>query len=167
VQAARERRDSETERLRAKYETKTASLRDRIMKAEQTLQREQEQVKHQKMQTAISFGAGILGSFLGGPASTIGRMTTAARGASRAMKEKQDVGRAAESLQALKHKLDILEEDFKADVEQLGDTSAALNEPLERVTLRPYKKDIDVKLVALGWIPRWQSRDGTDVRPAY
>lgn len=167
VQAARERRDADTEKLRAKYETKTARLRDRIMKAEQTVEREQEQVKHQKMQTAISFGAGILGSFLGGPASTIGRMTTAARGASRAMKEKQDVGRATESLRALKRKLAMLEEDFKSDIEQLGDTSAALSEPLERATLRPMKKDISVRLVALGWIPMWQSRDGTDIRSAF
>jgi hypothetical protein len=167
VQAAREKRDAETEQLREKYEKKMSSLQDRILRAEQTVEREQDQAKQQKMQTAISLGAGLLGSFLGGGRSSIGRMTTAARGASRTAKEKQDIGRARESLDVLKQKLAQLEEDFRADTGQLATEFDTANEPLERMSIRPKKKDVQVRMVALCWLPHWQSEDEHETRPAY
>lgn len=52
------------------------------------MERESEQAKQQGLQTAISVGATILGTFLGRKSikvGTIGRATTAARGAGRAV----------------------------------------------------------------------------------
>ncbi len=168
VQAARERRDAETDKLRKKYETKVASLRNQVFKAEQALEREQEQVKQQKTQTAISVGATVLGAFIGrGLASAVGRATTAARGASRTKKEQQDVERAKESLETLKERLAQYEADFEADVERITADLDPENQALERITLRPTKTNIVVNLVSLGWLPYWQRDDGRDTRPAY
>ena len=168
VQAARERRDAETDKLRQKYETKVASLRNQVFKAEQALEREQEQVKQQKTQTAISVGATVLGAFLGrGLGSAVGRATTAARGASRTKKETQDVERARESLETLKERLARYDADFQADVERITADLDPEGQPLERITLRPTKQNIVVSLVALGWMPYWQRTDGLDSRPAH
>ncbi len=168
VQTARERRDAETEKLRAKYDTKESSLRNQILRAEQTLERERQQVKQQKTQTAISVGATVLGAFLGrGLGSSVGRMTTAARGASRTTKETQDVGRAQESLDALKARLVHLEEDFKSDADRLAEESDAVKQSLERVELRPTKQNIEVALVALAWVPYWRSQQSGDLERAY
>ena len=169
VQAAREKRDAATDKLRQKYDAKLSTLRNQLFKAEQSVEREQEQVKQQKTQTAISLGATVLGAFLGGGRmlGSVGRMTTAARGASRARKEAQDVGRAEESAEVLKRKLAQLEADFKSDADRIGVEFDAGSEPLERVSLRPTKQNILVKVVALGWAPYWQRVDGLDSSPAY
>jgi len=170
VQAARERRDEETEKLRQKYETRVSSLRNQILKAEQAVDREEEQLKQQKTQTAISLGATVLGAFLGGGrgiASSIGRMTTTARGAGRTMKEGKDIGRAEESLDALKKRMAQLEEDFRADADRIGADADPAKASLERVTLRPSKTNVVVRVIALGWLPYWQREGGGEVRPAF
>jgi hypothetical protein len=168
VQAARERRDAETDKLRQKYETKVTSLRNQVFKAEQALEREQEQVKQQKTQTAISVGATVLGAFLGrGLGSAVGRATTAARGASRTKKESQDVDRAKESLEALKERLAKYDSDFQADVARITADFDPESQPLERIILRPTKQNITVNVIALGWVPYWQRADGRDSRPAH
>jgi hypothetical protein len=168
VQAARERRDAETDKLRQKYDTKVASLRNQVFKAEQALEREQEQVKQQKAQTAISVGATVLGAFLGrGLGSSVGRATTAARGASRTKKETQDVERAKESLETLKERLARYDADFRADVDRITADFDPEAQPLERVILRPTKQNIVVDMVALGWLPYWERDDGRDTRAAF
>ena len=93
-QIAREKRDEAVEKLRRKYAPKFEQLEERKRRAEQAVEREREQAKGQKLQTAISFGATLLSSFMGrkrASMSTLGRATTAVRGAGRSMKESEDV----------------------------------------------------------------------------
>ncbi|MBS1213259.1 MAG: hypothetical protein H6R26_1876, partial [Proteobacteria bacterium] len=85
-QAGRENRDESVEKLRKAYAPKMAALEERIRRAEQAAQREKEQANQQKVQTAISVGATLLGAFLGRKAvstATMGRAATAARAGSR------------------------------------------------------------------------------------
>ncbi len=162
-QKAREQRDAEAERLRQKYATKIASLQEQIRRAQQAVEREAEQAKQQKMQTAISAGATLLSAFVGRRAvsySTLGRATTAMRGAGRIAKEAQDVGRAKETVAALEQRLQQLEADFRAETDALAVKIDPLNETLEQVSIKPAKKDISVRLTALVWLPNWQSPDG-------
>src|SRR5258705_9158278 len=64
-QLAREQRDERIERLRQKYAPKITQLEEKKRRAEQALEREAEQSKSQQFQTAISFGATLLSSFMG------------------------------------------------------------------------------------------------------
>jgi hypothetical protein len=41
-----------------------------------------------------------------------------------------------------------------------------MNETLDRITIRPAKKDIIVRLVSLTWLPHWQTPDGR-ITPAW
>lgn len=94
AQAVREKRDLEVEKLRNKYGKRFITLKDRLMRAEQAISREDEQAKARKMQTAISFGTAILGAFLGRKtvsATSASRVGTAMRSASRMRAEKMDV----------------------------------------------------------------------------
>ncbi len=168
-QLSHEKRDELVEQLRQKYASKIASLEDRIRRAEDAVAREAQQAKQQKLQTAISFGTTLLGAFLGRKAvsrSTIGRATTAARGASRAMKESQDVKRAEESAQVLQQQLAELQEQLAAEIEQVKSSVDPMTENLERYELRPKKTDISVSLVALTWTPYWQDDKG-GMQPAW
>jgi len=78
-QAAREQRDEATEKLRQKYASKMATLEEQARRAQQAVEREAEQAKQQKMQTAVSVGATLLSAFVGRKAisySSLGRATT-------------------------------------------------------------------------------------------
>ena len=121
-QLAREQRDDAVEKLRLKYEPKFAQLEDKKRRAEQAVAREAEQAKDQKLQTAISFGATLLSSFMGRKRvsmSTLGRATTAARGVSRTMREADDVDRAEDNVAAITQRLADLEAQFNAETETL------------------------------------------------
>jgi hypothetical protein len=168
-QKAREARDEALEKLRKKYATKIGRLEEKVRRAEQKVERESEQAKQQKLQTAISFGTTLLSAVLGRKAvsrSSLGRATTAARGVSRSMKEKQDVELAMETLERHRQALQELEAEFEADTEELREKYDPSLEELETVAVRPKKKDIAVKMVALAWAPHWEAADG-ELTPAW
>jgi hypothetical protein len=131
--------------------------------------RESEQATQQGIQTAISVGATILGAFLGRKSinvGTIGRATTAARGAGRVLKETQDVGRAKETVAAVDEAIAALDAQFKAEADALGARTDPLTEPLETIALKPTRQNITVRLVALAWAPCWRDAAGA-VTPAW
>jgi hypothetical protein len=168
-ESTRQDRDRASDALRQKYAPKIAALQERRRRAEQAVARESEQAKQQGLQTAISVGATILGAFLGRKSinvSTIGRATTAARGAGRVLKETQDVGRAKETVAAVDEAIAALDAQFKADADALGASTDPLTEPLETIALKPTRQNIAVRLIALAWAPSWRDRAGA-VTPAW
>ena len=82
------------------------------------------------------------------------------------LKERQDVGRAGETVQALQQQLDALDADFKAEVDELAGARDPLSAPLETLALAPTKQNVSVKLVALAWVPAWRGADGA-LTPAW
>ncbi|HXS02002.1 MAG TPA: DUF87 domain-containing protein [Pyrinomonadaceae bacterium] len=160
-QLGREQRDDAVEKLRRKYAPKMEQLEERKRRAEQAVARESEQAKGQKMQTAISFGATLLSSFLGrkrASLSTLGRATTAVRGVGRSMKESQDVDRAEENVSAISQNLADLEAEFQSETAALERSLNPQTEQLEKVSLKPTKANIAVKLVTLAWAPYWDDK---------
>lgn len=154
-EAARAARDEELDRLRESYATKRTRATDRLRRAEDRLEREESQYSQQKMQTAISVGASVLDALLGRKVGrgSVGRATTAARGASRASREKEDVKRAREAIEAERAKLDELEADFERDAPELRSRYAAETLELEAIEVPPRKTDIVIHRVALAWTP--------------
>jgi hypothetical protein len=168
-QIAREQRDQAVEKLRQKYAGKFAQLEERKRRAEQAVARETEQASSQKLQTAISFGATLLSSFMGRKRmsmSTIGRATTAARGVGRSVKESSDIGRAEETVAAVQQRLADLEAEFNAEVAALTNSYDPQTEQLDTVSLKPTKANINVKLLTLVWAPYWQNAQN-ETQPAW
>jgi hypothetical protein len=153
-QAARSARDTAIDAVRKKYAARERSLSDRLRRAEAALTREQQQASGQKMQTAVSFGATLLGALFARKATgagTIGRATTTARGVGRSMKEASDVKRATENIDAIRAAAAQLEEEIAADIAAI---TARFEEdtPLEPVGVRPKRGHVEVQFVALGWV---------------
>jgi hypothetical protein len=156
-QAARERRDQAVEALRQKYAARLAQLQNQLQRAQAAREREASQATAQKLQTAISFGATLLGAVMGRKAvsaTTLGRATTAARGVGRTMKEAEDVKRADQSVEAVQEQIGEIEGELRAETTAL-DTKLASG-PFDRLTVAPKKTGITVQLVALTWVPRWR-----------
>lgn len=162
-QIAREQRDSWTDKLRKKYARNTASLEEKIRRAQERIVREKEQAKQQKLQTAISIGATILGAFLGRKAvskTSVSKAGTAMRSAGRTMKEAGDVERAKQNLIYLQQKLDQLQADFQNEVDIYKEKIDVLTEELEVINIRPKKTNISAQLCCLVWTPQWVYEDG-------
>ena len=156
TQQCREERDRRTDALRKKYSPKLARVQQRLEKAQQSLEREEEQVRHQGLQTAISIGATLIGALLGRKSlsrSTVGKATTAARGAGRVLKERQDVDRAEENIELLKDQLADLDQEFKEEIAALEGRLDSVVDNLDEVEIRARKSEIDLRLLTLAWKP--------------
>jgi hypothetical protein len=154
-EAAHERRDAEKAKLRKKYGKKVDTLEERIRKALQAVEREKEQAKGKKLQSAISFGATLLAAVTGRKAlsmSTLSRATTAAKGLSGAAKEREDVERAEETVEALTEQLEKMNQELEDEMQNVEDHFDPLAEELQVTSVRPRRSDVDIKLVALTWM---------------
>jgi hypothetical protein len=168
-QAAREQRDRLSLELRERYAPRTEALQEKLRRAQLAMEREAAQAQQSQVQTVISFGATLLGAFMGRKAisaSTLGRAATAARGVGRTLKEKQDVGAAQESVAAIQQQLTDLETEFHAELQRLAEGSNPQTEALETIEIKPRKTDVAVRLVTLAWMPYWHSPDGAS-QPAW
>ena len=149
--AARELLDEHTEKLRTKYAPKYAALDERIRKAQMAVDKEQDQVKRQKYQSAVMIGSTLLDAFVGRKASS--GVSRTARDLQRVQKERKDIEFAGENLEAMQRQRKKLEEEFLAEVKMMGQKVDPLTEKLETVSIAPTRTNISVKLVALVWSP--------------
>jgi hypothetical protein len=155
-QSAREERDRQGQLLREKYGPRTAAVEERIRRCMMALEKEQQQSSSQKIQTAVSIGASLLGAFLGRKtisAANIGRVATAARAAGRVQRELQDVGRAEENLAAAQQELEDLKAQFDRETADIAARIDPAAETLETVSVKLKKTNVTVQLVALAWTP--------------
>ncbi|NIP85382.1 MAG: ATP-binding protein, partial [Planctomycetales bacterium] len=168
-QLAAEQRDAQVEKLRKKFAAKADTLRSRIVAAEAAVEREKSQAQRATLDSAVSFGATLLGALLGRKLisrTSVSRASTSVRSAGRAAQQRGDIARAEDKLAGLRDKLLQLEERFGADVDQLEEKYHADQLPLEPLSLRPRKSDIEVQRPAVVWTP-WQVDPSGIAAPLY
>jgi hypothetical protein len=121
AQKTREQRDAAVEKLRTQYAPKLRKLEEKVRNSEQVVQREEGQARGAKVQTAISAGATILDALLGRKVSrtSMGRATTTARGAQRAMQQEEDVRAAKEDLEAAQAEYERLEQELAGKIAEI------------------------------------------------
>ena len=155
-QLAREARDAQTDTLREKYASKVDTINERIRRAEQAVEREQEQATGSKIDTVVSIGSALLSAFLGRKrvsATSVTRAATAARKASNAWKQSGDVERAGETVDSRKAQLAELEAELQSELASLETDWSAKAEQLEEVAVRPRATDITLQFCGIGWLP--------------
>jgi hypothetical protein len=164
-----EKRDLEVEKLRNRYAPKLAMMQERLRKAQVRVESEKSQLGQQKVQTAVSVGATILGAIFGRKtmsAGTIGRATTSMRGAGRMAREKQDIERAQREVQVVREKLESLEAEFQAEISSLSADFRPEELDLNEILIRPRKTDIVIDRFALVWTP-WRLSQAGFAEPAF
>jgi len=138
-------------------------LQERQRKAEAMMEKQAEQAKKAKLDTALSVGATLLGAFTGRKVlsqSNISKARYAMSGAGRALDEGKDVQRAAETVETIKGQLADLQAEFDTEMADLQEKIDPMTETLETLSLKPKKTDIQVQLVTLAWDPSWQDAQG-------
>ncbi|MFT5105928.1 MAG: hypothetical protein ACI9UA_001551 [Pseudoalteromonas tetraodonis] len=150
--AAREKRDELVEELREKYGKLIERAERKLDTAVDKLEEQQAQASSAKMNTAVNIGTSILGALFGRK-----RMTTAMRSgsssASRAMKERRDVKTAERNVEGIQIDLSELEDKLRAEIEKAKSSIDPMTERLEREGVKVLKRDIDLKLCGLAWLP--------------
>ena len=162
-QSAKEARDAEVDRLRAKYAKPLDALNEKIRRANEVIAEQEAQAQSSGLSSLVSFGSTVLGAFMGRKTVSVTNLNkagSAIRSAGRTMKESSDVERAKTQAAALHEQAVQLEGKFRAEVRDLDRKSDPLTEPLETVALKPKKADVAVKLVALAWAPYWDGPGG-------
>jgi hypothetical protein len=162
-QVASEQRDQAVEQLRKRYGSKANTLENRLLRAEQAVEREQEQSSKKKLDTAVSFGTAILGALLGRKrltSATTSRVGTAIRSASGARKEASDVARARETVGKVRADLEALNAELEKEINNLDTAFDAQIEKLDEILVKPRTTDIHVRLVGLVWMPYQRGDDG-------
>jgi hypothetical protein len=156
AETARERRDAELDRVRAKYASKVAALDERLRRAEARVESEKQQAEAQKWGTVMAGAASVAGVLFGRrkiSATNLGRVGTAVRSLGRSSKEAGDVARASESVEAVRAQRAALETEIATALSAVATRLDPLTEPLTSVVLKPKKSDVDVQRVVLAWIP--------------
>ena len=153
-QAAREERDEAVRKLREKYSAKTRAAAQKVARAREVVAQQQAQARSAQMQTAISMGSTLLGAFLGKGRSKLGHLsrgTTAARGATRAMKESSDVGTAQEKLAAAEAAAAELEQELEAQIAALPSPADVSARNAETVRLKLMPATLRIESSGLLW----------------
>ncbi len=162
-QLASEQRDLTAAKLKQSYGKKITTLENRLLRAEQAIERETEQSTKKKLDVAVSFGAAILGAFLGRKrvtASSASKIGTAVRSAGGIRKEASDVARATETAERVRAELAELNEQFQAEIDALDGVYNAQTDELEEILIKPKSTDIEIHFVSLAWIPYTRDAKG-------
>jgi hypothetical protein len=151
AEAAREARDDQADKIRQKYDSRVRTLQDRMLRAEQAVERKKGQSQQAMLNTGVAALGGLLGAVFGSSRSQIGRASTAARGAGRVAQSRQEAARAEETVEAVRAQIDELERELQEELRKVEDTANG-EEPLEEVAVRPALNAISMRLVALVWV---------------
>jgi len=157
----REQRDAAIEKIRKKYASKLTTLQNRLLRAEQSVERESEQVKHKKMETFVSFGTAIAGTLLGRKANvySASRLGTAVSRAARLNKEKGDVSRAKERAESVSLEIEQLESQLEEEINGTG-FGEALEMEIQESIVRAKASDISLLLFGILWLPYARNPQG-------
>jgi hypothetical protein len=168
--AGNERRDQQVEKLKSRYESRAGTLNNRLLRAQQAVERESQQASQKKLDVAVSVGTAILGAVFGRRSlstSSASRIGTAMKGLGRTRKEAGDVERARETVAAVEQELAELARGFDADVAELSAAYDAQTEELKEVLIRAKLSDIHVDVFGLGWLPHALASAGETGAPLW
>jgi len=168
-QNSRETRDRANGELCAKFASKRNRLQEDIRKAREKLDREQAQASKAKWDAAVAFGNSVLGAFLGKKTiskTNVGKATSAAKAAGKAMQQSGDLGTAQSDLDRALENFTNLEIEFQAEVDRLESMHRPDALALQAIELTPKKADITIEQVVLAWTP-WTVSTGGEPAAAY
>ncbi len=156
-QIARERRDAAVDRLSEKYDARFRRLEDRWAREAQTLEAEKTAYRSRKQEeerASLANAVGALGLFGRRPTQ---RDQAAATSKRRQVEEtREDIAEAEATAARLRAELDDLKRQMAADADTLTAQWVADADHIEEIKILPRQADIDVRQVALAWMPGWE-----------
>jgi len=153
-QAARERRDTEVDKLEDRYATRLDKLEAGMRKLERDLIADEAEYEARKREEMVGAGETVLSFFMGRRRTSAA--TTIARRRRMTSKVKMEIEETKEEIDELKEEIIETEGELKEAVEEI--TGRWENAPKETVTeeIKPRRVDVKVNIIALAWTPHWR-----------
>lgn len=163
-QAARERRDLEVDKLEEQFDRQISRLEEKLRKNERELAADEADYTARKQQEWVGIGESVLGWVLGRRSTRV--LSTAASRRRMTSQAGQELDDSREEIADLKKAIADLEEQLKEQTAEITLKWDNLLDDLRKEELSPRRTDVDVKLVALAWLPSWVIRypDGQRLR---
>jgi DNA helicase HerA-like ATPase len=150
-QAARERRDAEVDALEEKYEDRIDTLEDRLRKKERELAADEADHAARTQEELLGAGETVFG-LLSGRRRSLSRVASKRRMTRKARLELEET---KDEMADIQQDIAELEAELKEAVDEI---TQMWDETLDNLTteeVKPRRTDVDVQLVALGWLPSW------------
>lgn len=147
-----EKIDLEVEKLQEKFQKQSDTIEAKLSKLSVKLQREEQQANATTADTLISIGTSILGAFFGKSTTrtALGKVATGARGATRVLKEKNDIKYVQNEINQLQIQKEDLLLMLENEIEKINSTNCIANFAIEEMSIKPRRSDIyNVKLELL------------------
>ena len=147
-----EKIDEQIESLQLKFSKTNDSIDDKLNKLFDKLEKEQLQASATTTDAIISIGTSLLGAFFGKSttASTLGKVASSAKGATKILKEKSDVKYVESEIQQLQIEKEELQKTLENEISKINEENKISNFQIEEIFIKPKRTDIfNVKLELL------------------
>lgn len=149
-----EKIDLEVEKLKIKFVKENDSIETKLSKLYEKLQKEEIQATSTTTDTIISIGTSLLGAFFGNSVinkTNIGKVATGAKGASKILKERNDVKQVENEILELQQQKEALKTLLENEIEKINLANQSSNFPIEEIFIKPKRSDIYNTKLALLW----------------
>lgn len=153
-QAARERRDAEVDALEEKYAGRIDKLEDRLRKQERELAADQADHQARTQEELLSAGETVFGVLMGRRRS-LSRVTTKRR---MTRKAKLEMEKTEEEIADIQADIAELEAELKEAIDEITQKWEEVQDDVSTEEVKPRRTDVDVQMVAVGWLPSWLVR---------
>ncbi|WP_323586646.1 ATP-binding protein [Aliarcobacter butzleri] len=146
--------DLEVEKLKVKFVKENDSIEIKLSKLYEKLQKEELQATSTTTDTIISIGTSLLGAFFGNSVinkTNIGKVATSAKGASKILKERNDVKQVENEILELQQQKEALKTLLENEIEKINLANQSSNFPIEEIFIKPKRSDIYNTKLALLW----------------
>ncbi|TWT72493.1 ATP-binding protein [Crateriforma conspicua] len=151
-QRYREEKDRLEEKLRDKIQSKVRTLENKLHKAQERVDREAAQSSSSMISAGATLVQGVLGAFLGGRRTG---MSTVARSATYANRQRLDVKQAEQAMDRLRDDISALEDELGREIDRLNETYDPERIEIDTTEIPPRKGDLKAETPVIAWVP-WQ-----------
>jgi hypothetical protein len=151
-QVAREKRDAEIDTVAAKYEKIMDRLDDQIRRKGRELESERKELSARKREELFTQGESILSLLRGRTTYTLSRTSRANR---YTQQTHEDLRESQDIIAEIQREMQLTEDQFQEELRKVNDKWAKIAALVQEHTITPFKKDIQVELFGIGWVPHW------------
>ncbi|NWG16833.1 MAG: DUF87 domain-containing protein [Chloroflexi bacterium] len=151
-QVARERRDQEIDQLAAKYEKIMDRLEEQYERKSRELSAEKKELADRRREELFTRGEAVLSLLRGRTTYTLSRTSRAHRVR---RQTQEDLRESEEVLLKIEDEIAEQEQKFEAEIQAVNDRWAKIAVEAQEYIITPYKKDIQVELFGIGWLPHY------------
>jgi DNA helicase HerA-like ATPase len=148
-----EKIDEEVEKLQIKFQKDNDSIEDKLSNLYEKLEKEEQQATATTTDTLISIGTSLLGAFFGKSVlskTNLGKVASSAKGASRILKERNDIKYVEADILQLQEEQKALQHTLENEIEKINTSNLSSNYEIEEIFIKPKRSDIyNIKLELL------------------